>query len=296
MSNAPILVTCFNRPDLLKKVINGLKINKVKTIYFFIDGPRSTQHKKDVLLIQKNIEIIKKINWTKNVKIQTCKENLGLRFAIPKAVNWVLESNESIIIIEDDVVPQKNFYKQMNLFLDEFKKDKNIIQISGYNPFKDNLTKLTKLNELQFYESNYIESYAWATWRSKWKKIYSDKIDESNIEVYKILKSVVQNRFSKVFWLVEILVTKYEILNSWAYRYLYANWKIKGKVIVPQKCFINYLGNIQGTNVKLKRNKKILNYPNLTYDENLELNFFGGTLPKLFLRIFILIPQIVRSI
>ena len=101
-----VLIVAFNRPDKLKKVIEGLKMNKEYIdvdLFFSVDGPR-----KDNLLdehfqneIIRLIEIISQEH--PSVSIRISHENLGVASNIIKSIDWSFEKVEALIILEDDI-------------------------------------------------------------------------------------------------------------------------------------------------------------------------------------------------
>ena len=84
---------------------------KVKELSVYMDGPEN-------LVIKKNqIKILNLINNSKkkiNIKLIHQKKNYGLAHSVLNAVKTELKNNEAIILVEDDCVPQKGFFKYMN--------------------------------------------------------------------------------------------------------------------------------------------------------------------------------------
>ena len=69
MSNAPIILFCYNRIEHLKKTINSIKKNqlsKSSNFIIFSDGPKDITDKKKIFKIRK---YLKKIKGFKKVEI-----------------------------------------------------------------------------------------------------------------------------------------------------------------------------------------------------------------------------------
>ena len=130
--NTPILIITFNRPDFFKKVISVLKKIKPKKIYFKIDGPR-LGNKNDEEQILKTKKIINEIQWRCKKFIFQSKKNLGSRDNPIKGINWLFSLEKKGIILEDDCIPDKSFFKYCEELLGKYENNKNISMISGRN-------------------------------------------------------------------------------------------------------------------------------------------------------------------
>jgi GT2 family glycosyltransferase len=138
MSNAPIILFCYNRIDHLKKTISSLKksqLSKFSDLIIFSDGPKNSSDNFKILKIRKYLE---KIKGFKSVKIYKKKENKGLALSIVNGLNLIFKKYSSAIILEDDLIVSKNFLTYMNDGLNYFKSNDKVISIHGYSyPFKE---------------------------------------------------------------------------------------------------------------------------------------------------------------
>ena len=123
-------VLAYNRPKHFKKVLQAIIKEKVKELSVYMDGPEN-------LVIKKNQKKIKNLinNSKKKIKIKLIhqKKNYGLAHSVLNAVKTELKNNEAIILIEDDCVPQKGFFKYMNTSLKKYKNERKIKSICSYN-------------------------------------------------------------------------------------------------------------------------------------------------------------------
>ena len=74
----------------------------------------------------------------------------------------MLTKHSSIIVLEDDLVLDKNFLNFMHNSLEKFKNKKNILQISGYS-------YPTNYNSNVAYFLNLTSCWGWATWSDRWR-------------------------------------------------------------------------------------------------------------------------------
>ncbi|WP_332897135.1 glycosyltransferase family 2 protein [Haladaptatus sp. CMSO5] len=161
MKSTGIAVFAYNRPDHLKRVLAGLQKNNVDHIYFFADGPKNKQDKRQVEAVR---EVIDKVDWCqKNV---TCYDhNLGLAKAVVRGVNRVFEDHDRIIVIEDDCVPATNFVSFMNTCLDRYAEDSQVMNVNGYSlPIE-----IPEDYPYDVYFTYRSSSWGWGTWKSAWE-------------------------------------------------------------------------------------------------------------------------------
>ena len=283
----PVLITAFNRPNKLEKLLQSLEPIKPSKLYFWIDGPRNNSN--DHELIVKNLEIISKIDWKCKTIVKSNEINLGLNISVRSGINWFFSFEEEGIILEDDLVVSKEFFDFIEDKLVKYRIFENINCVTGFNmvPIKE-LENNTSESRL----SIFFESWGWATWKSKWEKIEFDLIFE------KKEKSI--NIDSQYWNLISKLLTRNKI-NSWAFRVAINNINKDIYTIVPKQCLTTNEGfDEQATNTKHRnypiqelQDIVISDRPNLeilTIDQNAERwmtkNHFKLTSKRLFYFLF----------
>ena len=104
----PILFLVFNRPELTLKVFNKIKEIKPKKLYVACDGPRNINNEKQV--VSKVREITNHVTWDCNLKKLFRNQNLGCKNAVSGALDWFLKNEDKGIILEDDCLPNQDFF------------------------------------------------------------------------------------------------------------------------------------------------------------------------------------------
>ena len=158
--NLPILILCYNKLVSLKAIITILKKLKFQKIYISVDGPFSKDDKR-------NLSVLKYINQLKketNYKFKINNYNKGCKLAVSEGISWFFQKEAKGVILEEDCIPSKSFFKFTYLLLNRFKNKKNIGQISGTNPI------LNYKTDKSYFFSNYGGIWGWATWRDRWEK------------------------------------------------------------------------------------------------------------------------------
>lgn len=162
---APICLFVYKRLEETISTIDSLKKNFLAdqtVLYIFSDGPKS---EKDKLPVEQVRDYIKGVQGFKDVILKISEKNKGLAASIISGVSFILDSNDRVIVLEDDLLTSSNFLKFMNDSLEVFNKREDIQSINGYSP----LTKKLNSVESDIYLHYRTFSWGWATWKKYWK-------------------------------------------------------------------------------------------------------------------------------
>ncbi|XDD52791.1 hypothetical protein AB3N62_09840 [Leptospira sp. WS4.C2] len=237
----PVLLIAFNRPKLTSLVMDALEKYKPKILYVAIDGPRNETD--SALSNQIKLEIGKRFEGIE-VKTLFRTENLGCKLAVSGAIDWFFANEELGIILEDDCLPNLNFFQFMEEMLFKFRNDPNVGLISGNNFFFGNLEV-----PFSYYASNYFHIWGWGTWRRSWEGYQPSGISMEEIE------SVVNSKFNSTaerkFWINNIFNASIGKLDTWDLQWIYYNWRKKRISIMPTKNLVSNIGfGIEATHTK----------------------------------------------
>ena len=106
---APVIIFVYNRLDILIKVINSIKKNKLSNkteLFIFSDGFKNDLDKIKVLKIRL---YLKKITGFKKVYVCERKKNFGLSNNIINGITQILKKYDKAIIVEDDIFVSRYF-------------------------------------------------------------------------------------------------------------------------------------------------------------------------------------------
>jgi hypothetical protein len=162
----PIALFVYNRPNHTRAVLNSLSKNKESkdsVLYFFCDGPKINAVENDFILINQTRELIRNETRFKDVKIILNDKNKGLAESIIDGVDFVLSTNDKVIVLEDDIVPEIGFLKFMNEALNLYESTNEIGCVHAWNySFVNNRIK----------ESTFLlkgaDCWGWGTWKRAW--------------------------------------------------------------------------------------------------------------------------------
>jgi hypothetical protein len=247
LSEAPVLILAYNRPDQIRGLIDSMRPYGPKRILVGVDGPKDAAA--DCEKVRKVVEVVDGINWTDDVQILERNSNLGLRLAVPDAVTWAISKAGRVIVVEDDVRVSKDFFPYMNYCLDEFANEDRIGHISGYNPVP---RKFIKNPMVRSRTSLFPESYAWATWDRAWSE-YGDELAWAKESSLGDLKELTGSWQAAVVWKMNFSDAESGAISTWAYRWVASLWKNKMVSISPNVNLVDYRGQTEGTHTKGSR-------------------------------------------
>lgn len=174
MRVATILFT-YNRPYHTQKVLDALSINdkEPQQLIIFQDGINLSTNRDDWDAVGK---IIKNVNWCEK-EIHISEKNKGLANSIVQGVNYVLETYDAVIVLEDDCVPHPKYLSFMYDCLNKYKDQKKVYSVGGCPEPID----IDRDNNLDAYFCGRISSLGWGTWKDRWEEYERD---------YSILKRI----------------------------------------------------------------------------------------------------------
>jgi hypothetical protein len=238
----PVLLITFNRPDTTEKVLAAIAKEKPKRLYVFSDAPR-IGNKNDEKKVKETRELFKHLTWEVELRTKFMNENLGCARGVTSAINWIFETEEQAIILEDDCLPSTSFFQYCEQMLHRYKSVDNVMHIAGtrWNPeFQD---------ENSYLYSSIAHIWGWATWKRAWMK-YDFEMNNWKDQVSKIKKSI-HDPIAIQYWkeLFEA-ISKSKHKHTWDYQWQYTLFKENGIAIIPNVNLISNIG-LQGVHAKV---------------------------------------------
>jgi hypothetical protein len=269
----PLLFIVFNRPDCTKLVLNRIKDMQPKCLFIAGDGPR-TSHIDDADQCRAVREIIEKdIDWKCEVKTLFRERNLGCGKAVSESISWFFRHVNEGIILEDDCLPNGDFFAFCEQLLAYYRNDNNVMHIGGGTyPAK----KYLDLNK-SYYFSKYPYSWGWATWKRAWSYYDFEMTDLHNFLQSKS-RHVFDRDDERDYWTRTLNDVKNKKIDTWDFQWNYTVWQNNGYCVHSTSNFIKNIGfdsNATHTKNESMAYKKIQlesGLPLVTHPKNLELN------------------------
>jgi hypothetical protein len=273
--DTPVLLIAFNRPEETSTVISRLREVMPKTIYFAVDGPR-IDRPDDKDLVEMTQSLKAQFDWDCVVSTRFSEKNLGCGVGVSSAISWALESEESVIILEDDIVPEISFFRYCDELLWLYKEDDEVFAVSGCNFVPREL-----LPESESYRFSSIPNvWGWAVWKRSWDT-YSFDISNwrQDLSIRELHKSLGGSILATFMWTRIFNLMAAKKIDTWDYQLCYAVLKSKSKVATAN---VNSVTNIgfgnNATHTALAPNYLLnaeeINYPlcHPTKDLNLDVD------------------------
>ena len=230
----PILFLTFVRLDTTIKVFERIKAQQPLQLFIASDGPRANRPDDKQKIEEIKNYISKEIDWECEVKTLYRAQNLGCGRAVSGAITWFFENVEQGIILEDDCIPEAEFFSFCEDLLERYKTDRRIWEISGTN-----LQRGIKRGDGSYYISNYGGIWGWATWARAWEK-YDYNMSSYETFVNKRQISQIFGKQQQSFWLKTL--KKAKAIDTWDYQWQFARWSHNGLSVVPNVNLIKNIG------------------------------------------------------
>ncbi|MCX7430303.1 MAG: hypothetical protein NTY17_04770 [Planctomycetia bacterium] len=167
--NTPILLINWRRPERTHQAIEVLRQAKAKTLFVACDGFVPGDQRINDSIRSVRAVLASEIDWPCEVETLFAADNQGCERGVTTAIHWFFANVPEGIVLEDDVLPCRDFFYFAEKSLDIFRHDPKVGLISGCNqssPFSD--TRQTATSSAQCLFSRLAFLWGWATWRRFW--------------------------------------------------------------------------------------------------------------------------------
>lgn len=162
----PVALFNFNRPQMTRHVFEVVRQIKPRKLLLVADGPRESKPD-DVRLCAEVRAVFEEIDWDCEVTRNFSDINLGSFKRNSSGLNWVFDTVEEAIILEDDCVPSPSFFPYCEALLEKFRDNTRVGVISGNNF----VPPRSRQHDASYFFSAYALTWGWATWRRSWKQV-----------------------------------------------------------------------------------------------------------------------------
>lgn len=243
-SSVPVLLMVFNRPHETRKVFNIIRTVEPKFLYIAADGPRRGGEQ-DKAMVQSVRDIIAQVDWDCEVQTLLRNENLGCRVAVSSAIDWFFKHEEAGIILEDDCLPNLDFFPYCEELLRRYRQDDRVMMISGTTFYNGQ-----GVIPYSYYFSRYHHIWGWATWRRAWKyyngcmQRWPDVRDSGEFQ-----QMILNNTYSEKLKRAQFLCWRklFDKVYSdetlpWDALWIFACWLNNGLTVVPVRNMVSNIG------------------------------------------------------
>jgi glycosyltransferase involved in cell wall biosynthesis len=248
MSEIPIAVFIFNRPECTQELYEAIAELKPKTLFIIADGPRE-KNEEDLALCLSTRAIFNNIDWPCTLTRFYSEHNLGCRKSIPTGLDLVFQKVEECIILEDDCIPQQSFFSYCKELLSLYRDDHRIMCIGGHRSDGPN-----EFNKESYFFSKYPSIWGWATWKHKWEKYNLNMNNWNQLRNTSWLSTILKDKQAAVYW-KRMYDEMQNGMDTWDYALIFSTW-LNGLITIrPSVNMINNIGfGNNATHTKIKTN------------------------------------------
>jgi len=232
----PVALMIFNRPETTARVFEAIREAKPQKLLVIADGPRAGRES-EARQCALTRAIINRVDWPCEVLTNYSETNLGCKRRISSGLDWVFATVAEAIILEDDCLPERTFFRFCQELLERYRDDERIMHISGNNfQFGRNKT------DFSYYFSRYPHIWGWASWRRAWQNYdVSLKLWPEIREGKRLCAHLGSNRAYSYWERIFDKVYRGEI-DTWDYQWTFVCWIQNGLSILPSDNLVSNIG------------------------------------------------------
>ena len=150
----------------------------------------------------------------------------------------VFSYEEEGIILEDDCLPNKDFYYFCESILEKYRNDHRIWGVCG-NGYQNNKI----VNKNSYFFSRYVDVWGWATWKRCWDRYDRDIVTWKDNKSLLKLKDLFRNNREFKYW--KIIFDDLCFNNkpdTWDYQWQYLCFMNSGMICMPYTNLVENIG------------------------------------------------------
>jgi hypothetical protein len=236
----PVAFIIFKRPQETERVFAEIRKVKPQKLLVVADGPRADRPGEDQDCDRARA-IIDRVDWDCEVLKNYADVNLGCRRRVSSGINWVFDTVEEAIIIEDDCLPHPTFFRFAEELLERYRDDRRIMSISGQN-----VQFGRKRTDYSYYFSRYTHCWSWASWRRAWQHYDLDMKLWPEIRDGNFLEDVLGDSHAAKVWTKTFQLCYDGKMNTWDFQWTFANFIQNGMNIMANVNLVSNIGHGTG--------------------------------------------------
>ena len=190
----PVALLIFNRPDATRRVAERIAAARPPRVFVFADGPRPDRPT-DPERIAQTRAVIEGIDWPCEVVKSYSDVNLGTKHRPASGLDWVFDTVEEAIFLEDDCLPHASFFRFCDELLARYRTDERVMMVSGNNFWPG-----ARQTPFSYFFSPYVGIWGWATWRRAWQHYDVDLKEWPALRETSFLENILPSAGVANFW------------------------------------------------------------------------------------------------
>lgn len=252
--NPPILIIGYQRVNSLELILNICLKETTSKIFISMDGP---PHSNSGLIDQARMLVADfKSAYPDRISLKLSSENVGVGVHVISALDWFFSINSFGVVLEDDCVPHKDFFKYSISAIEFIKTQDSVWLFSGYRP------QIKEIEEIQYGLCSVPLNWGWGTTNKKWTEIRR-LITEHKFE--NLFLSFFLGS-SRVYWNIGYRRIQKGWVDSWDTALAFLMARKNKLALIPNCNLISNIGNDEFA-LNTKFETVFLNSPVFSWDQ-----------------------------
>ncbi len=235
---SPVAVIVYNRPTFAQRLFHILEELQPERLFIIADGPKADDPE-DARRCRDVRDVFKTIPWNCRVERHFSNVNLGCGKRPASGISWVFDQVDRAIILEDDCIPNRSFFRFCDELLDRYAEDERIMQINGNNfQFGNQRTPHS------YFFSSLSICWGWATWRRAWRHHDMGLAAWPSLRGTSWLEDIVEHPVAVRYWSDKFQKAYHSKgdIDFWDYQWSFAIWYQNGLTIMPRETLVTNIG------------------------------------------------------
>lgn len=233
----PVLFIIFNRTDTALQVLEAIRKAAPTKLYIFADAPRDHIAGETEKCMEAR-SMVNQIDWNCEVKTLFMSKNIGPKYAIGRALNWMFETEEYGIVLEHDCLPCPDFFTFCETLLLRYRDNDSIMHITGNNYLFGHIP----ISHSYYFSNLSNPTWGWATWKRAWMHYDPNMAEYENFKSTGGFERVFKNKrvrdyFKKVY--ADLYAGN---IQTWDYQWSLQLWRMNGLCITPAENIVSNIG------------------------------------------------------
>ena len=232
----PVAFFIFRRPSTTERVFEAIRQAKPPKLLVVADGPRPDKPGEAEQCAAARA-VIDRVDWDCEVLTNYSEVNLGCRNRVASGIDWVFQTVEEAIILEDDCLPDASFFPYCEELLDRYRDDKRVMMITGTNILGD-----WKSAQQSYHFAYYTSCWGWASWRRAWNYYDVDMQRWTDPEIQQRIQDVLVSEKHYQNFKLHFDYVISGANKAWDFQWSFACLSQSGLTITPATNLVSNIG------------------------------------------------------
>ncbi len=235
----------FNRPEATARVFAAIAQARPAKLLVIADGPRRDRPGEETACAATRA-VIDRVDWDCAVLKEYSPINLGLRRRLASGLDWVFDTVEEAIVLEDDCLPDQTFFPFCAELLSRYRTDPRVAHVGGTN---HQLGR--RRGAGSYYFSIYPHVWGWASWRRAWRHFDTGLAAWPALRESDLLRALLPDHNRVRYWRRILDRAAAGKVDAWSYQWMLACWSQEALSVVPNVNLVSNIGfGVDSTHTK----------------------------------------------